>query len=90
MEFSTKAEKLQPGQDGALLYICEDACPCSKNSDNETAALLCGSLEEKQSFAETRVIENGKLKAVAVVRLKDLNRETLAKAAAETTPWAQK
>lgn len=90
MEFSTKAEKLQPGQDGALLYICEDACPCSKNSDNETAALLCGSLEEKQSFAETRVIENGKLKAVAVVRLKDLNRETLAKAAAEITPWAQK
>ncbi|OSI11607.1 leucyl aminopeptidase [Neisseria zoodegmatis] len=90
MEFSTKAEKLQPSQEGALLYICEDACPCSKNSDNETAALLCGTLEENQSFAETQIVENGSLKAIAVVRLNNLSRETVAKAAAEAASWAQK
>ena len=90
MKFSTKAEKLQPGQAGALLYICEDACPCSQNSDNATAALLCGGLEENQAFADTRTVENGSLKAVAVVRLNNLARETVAKAAAEAAAWAQK
>lgn len=90
MEFSTKAEKLQPDTAGALLYICEETCPCSENSDNETAALLCGSLEKDQAFAETKVSENGGLKAVAVVRLQDTKRETVAKAAAEAAAWAQK
>lgn len=90
MEFSTKAEKLQPSAAGALLYICEESCPCSENSNNETAALLCASLEEGQTFAETKVSENGRLKAVAVVRLKNTERETAAKAAAEAAAWAQK
>ncbi|MCS4532785.1 leucyl aminopeptidase [Neisseria montereyensis] len=90
MKFNTKAEKLQPNQSGALLYVCEDACPCSENSNNETAALLCGSLEEDQSFAETKVSVNGSLQAVAVVRLKEMKRDLIAKAAAEAAAWAQK
>ncbi|MFS6938741.1 leucyl aminopeptidase [Neisseria animaloris] len=90
MEFSIKAEKLQPNQAGALLYICEDACPCSKNSDNPVAALLCGALEEDQVFAETKTSEEGSLKAVAVVRLKDMQRDAVAKAASEAAAWAQK
>ncbi|QNT59690.2 cytosol aminopeptidase family catalytic domain protein [Neisseria musculi] len=90
VKFSTKAEKLQPDTAGALLYICEKACPCSENSDNETAALLCGSLEKGQTFAETKISEHGRLKAVAVVCLPDTGRETAAKAAAEAAAWAQK
>ncbi|WP_373741416.1 leucyl aminopeptidase [Neisseria sp.] len=89
MKFSIKAEKLQPAQAGALLYICLDSHPCSTHSDNETAALLCGALEEGQVFAETKTVAEGRLKAVAVVRMKDAARTTLAKAAAEAAQWAQ-
>ena len=89
MEFSTKAEKLQPSS-AAALYICSDACTCAQNHADETAALLCAALEEDQCFAETKTIENGKLQAVAVVRVKDEERATLEKAAKEAAAWAQK
>ncbi|OSI13227.1 leucyl aminopeptidase [Neisseria canis] len=90
MEFSTKAEKLQPNQSAAVLYICTEAQPCCQNGVEQTAALLCDSLEEGESFASAQTVENGKLRAVAVVRLKDLERKTLEKAAAEAAAWAQK
>ena len=90
MEFSTKAEKLQPNQTVAALYVCSEACPCSDNHVNEAVALLCASLEEGQSFAETKIIDNGVLRALAVVRVKDEERETLEKAAKEAAAWAQK
>ncbi|OSI13631.1 aminopeptidase, partial [Neisseria dumasiana] len=90
MEFSTKAEKLQPNQSAAVLYICTEAQPCCQNGVEQTAALLCASLEEGESFASAQTAENGNLRAVAVVRLKDLERKTLEKAAAEAAAWAQK
>lgn len=90
MEFSTKAEKLQPEHTGALLYVCSEECPCSSHSKHETAKLLCAALEEGQSFAETKVVHDGALQAVAVVRVKDEERATLAKAAQEAAAWAQK
>ncbi|HFC8517282.1 TPA: leucyl aminopeptidase [Neisseria weaveri] len=90
MEFSIKAEKLQPNQAGALLYVCTDACPCSENNNDETAALLCASLEEGQAFAETKIIEAGRLKSIGVVRMKDTQRATVEKAAKEAAAWAQK
>lgn len=90
MEFSTKAEKMQPNQAGACLYVCSDDSPCSKHGSDESAKLLCATLEEGQSFAETKVVHDGALKAVAVVRVKDEERATLAKAAQEAAVWAQK
>ena len=84
MEFSTKAEKLQPNLTNALLYICADKAPT-----NEAAALLFNSLEEGKSFIETKLLQDGALQSVAVSRLKDLNRETIEKAAADVTVWAQ-
>ena len=90
MEFSTKANKLQPNQAGALLYICTDACPCSEQSDNEYSRLLCASLEEGERFAAMQTLNNGALQALAVVRLSDVARTTLEKAATEAAAWAQK
>ena len=90
VEFSTKAEKLQPGSAGALLYVCSDACPCAQHSAHEAAQLLCAALEEGQSFACTQIVHQGGLQAVAVLRVKDEERATLEKAAKEAAAWAQK
>ncbi|MFV2029683.1 leucyl aminopeptidase [Neisseria sp. S1] len=90
MEFSTKVEKLQPQQTGALLYVCSDACPCAQSGSNETAKALCASLEEGQVFAEAKLPAGEGFQSLAVVRLKDEERATLDKAAAEAAAWAQK
>ncbi len=88
MEFSIKAGKLQPAQATAL-YVCTHACPCSADHADETVKLLCGGLEEKQSFAEAKTLQNGSLQAVAVLRLQDTARAAVEKAAAEAAKWAQ-
>ena len=88
MEFSIKAGKLQPAQ-AAALYVCTNACPCSADHADETVKLLCGGLEEKQSFAEAKTLQNGSLQAVAVLRLQDTARAAVEKAAAEAAKWAQ-
>ena len=88
MEFSIKAGKLQPAQ-AAALYVCTNACPCSTDHADETVKLLCGGLEEKQSFAEAKTLQNGSLQAVAVLRLQDTARAAVEKAAAEAAKWAQ-
>ena len=88
MEFSIKAGKLQPAQ-AAALYVCTNACPCSTDHADETVKLLCGGLEEKQSFAEAKTLQNGSLQAVAVLRLQDTTRAAVEKAAAEAAKWAQ-
>ena len=88
MEFSIKAGKLQPAQ-AAALYVCTHACPCSADHADETVKLLCGGLEEKQSFAEAKTLQNGSLQAVAVLRLQDTTRAAVEKAAAEAAKWAQ-
>ncbi|WP_416191114.1 leucyl aminopeptidase [Neisseria sp. CCUG12390] len=85
MEFSTKAEKLQPNQAGAALFVCTEEAQLS----NETALALFRSLEDGQSFAETKIPSADGLQAVAVVHLKDLERATFDKAAAEAAKWAQ-
>lgn len=90
MEFSTKAEKLQPAPDAAALYVCTNASTCCQNNAPAAAALLCDGLEQGESFAAAKTVENGKLQAVAVVRLADAERETVEKAAAEAAAWAQK
>ena len=86
VEFSTKAEKLQPSQTGALLYVCAGDAP----EGNETAALLYAALEEGQCFSATQTAQNGALKAVAVARVADVKCETLEKAAKEAAAWAAK
>ena len=88
MEFSIKAGKLQPAQ-AAALYVCTHACPCSADHADETVKLLCGGLEDKQSFAEAKTLQNGSLQAVAVLRLQDTARAAVEKAAAEAAKWAQ-
>jgi leucyl aminopeptidase len=88
VEFSIKAGKLQPAQ-AAALYVCTHACPCSADHADETVKLLCGGLEEKQSFAEAKTLQNGSLQAVAVLRLQDTARAAVEKAAAEAAKWAQ-
>ena len=88
MEFSIKAGKMQPAQ-AAALYVCTHACPCSADHADETVKLLCGGLEEKQSFAEAKTLQNGSLQAVAVLRLQDTARAAVEKAAAEAAKWAQ-
>ena len=88
MEFSIKAGKLQPAQ-AAALYVCTNACPCSADHADETVKLLCGGLEEKQSFAEAKTLQNGSLQAVAVLRLQDTARAAVEKAATEAAKWAQ-
>ena len=90
VEFSTKAEKLQPGSAGALLYVCSDTCPCAQHGAHESAKLLCAALGEGQSFADTQIARQGGLQAVAVLRVKDEERATLEKAAKEAAAWAQK
>lgn len=88
MEFNIKAEKLQPQQAAALLYVCTDDCACHTQNSFEPARLLCDQLEAGKSFAAARVVENGALKPVAVIRLSEWKRETLEKAAAEAAAWA--
>ncbi|WP_342345073.1 leucyl aminopeptidase [Uruburuella testudinis] len=90
MEFSTKAEKLQPHQTGALLYVCASEGPDTADGGNPTAALLYAALEQAQTFAAAQSADNGSLKAVAVVRLQDVQRETIEQAAKEAAAWAQK
>ena len=90
MEFSTKADKLQPNQEGSLLYICTDSCPCSDNSDNEMARVLCAQLTEGESFSSLQMLHNGSLQALAVVRLADTTFKTIEKAAIEASIWAEK
>lgn len=85
MEFSTKAGTLQPNQAIAALFICTEA----KQLSHETALALVNSLEEGQSFAETKIPTAEGLQAIALVRLNDLDRITLDKAAAEAAQWAQ-
>ena len=79
---------MQPAQ-AAALYVCTHACPCSADHADETVKLLCGGLEEKQSFAEAKTLQNGSLQAVAVLRLQDTARAAVEKAAAEAAKWAQ-
>lgn len=86
MEFSTKAEKLQPNQADATLFICTEEAQLH----NDTALALFRSLEEGQSFAETKIPSADGLQAVAVAYVKDLERATFDKAAAEAAKWAQK
>lgn len=88
MEFSIKAGKMQPAQ-AAVLYVCTEACPCSADHPDEAVKLLCGNLEEKQQFAESKVVENGRLHSLAVLRLQETGRAALEKAAAEAAKWIQ-
>lgn len=90
MEFSTKAEKLQLNQAGAQLFVCSKTNRCFDAESNETAALLCAQLEENQSFAESSIIENGRLKNIAVACISDAGIAALNKTAAEAAKWAQK
>ena len=90
MEFSTKAEKLQLHQNAATLYICNETGSSNQNDVHPAVALLFDSLEQDQCFAATKIIENGQLPAIAVVRMKDEERVTLEKAAKEVAAWAQK
>lgn len=90
MEFSTKADKLQPSEAGALLYVCTNACPCSSQNDDEIARVLCEQLAEDEAFAALQTLQNGSLRALAVVRLKDTTRSSIEKAATEAAIWAQK
>ena len=89
MEFSTKADKLQPSEAGALLYVCTDACPCSSQNDDEIARVLCEQLAEGETFAALQTLQNGSLRALAVVRLKDTTRSSIEKAATEAAAGAQ-
>ncbi|QEY23439.1 leucyl aminopeptidase [Neisseria animalis] len=85
MEFSTKAETLQPQPTGAQLFVCTETA----QPENDTARALCQSLEEGQQFAEAKIPTADGIQAAAVLRLKDLNRASLNKAAAEAAKWAQ-
>ncbi|MCF7520823.1 leucyl aminopeptidase [Neisseria sp. ZJ106] len=85
MEFSTKAEKLQLEQVQAALFIYRE----SEQPENETAQLIAASLEDGQNFAETKILIGGRLQPVAVCRLKNTERETLNRAAAEAAKWAK-
>lgn len=85
VEFSTKAEKLQPQPSGAALFICTD----STQLNDASALALVQAFEDGQSFTEAKVMTDQGLQAVAVVRLKDLERTTLNKAALEAAKWAQ-
>nr|WP_301286356.1 leucyl aminopeptidase [Neisseria perflava] len=76
---------MQPNQAAAQLFVCTEAAQIT----DKTAAALLGSLEEGQNFAETKLPVSDGLQAVAVLRLKDLERATLNKAAAEAAKWAQ-
>ena len=83
MQF-TLAAAAQP--EAAQLFVCTEA----GQLNDETAQLLCHSLEEKDSFAETKLPVSGSLKSIAVLRFADLATETLQKAAKEAAAWAQK
>ena len=72
--------------EAAQLFICTEAAQLH----DETAQLLCNSLEESDSFAETKLPVAGSLKNIAVLRFADLQTETLQKAAKEAAAWAQK
>ncbi|WP_274571162.1 leucyl aminopeptidase [Neisseria leonii] len=86
MEFSTKAEKLQPDSGRARLYFCTPDSPLN----DEAAKLLRASLKEGECFAAAQTVENGRLNGAAVACLADLDRKTVEKAAAEAAAWAQK
>lgn len=83
MQF-TLAAAAQP--EAAQLFVCTEA----GQLNDETARLLCHSLEEKDSFAEAKLPVSGSLKSIAVLRFADLATETLQKAAKEAAAWAQK
>lgn len=85
MEFSTKAETLQPNQASASLFVCTENTPPA----HAAARALFDALEEGQRFAEAKIPTESGLQAVAVVRLADVERATLDKAAAEAAKWAQ-
>ncbi|STZ75616.1 leucyl aminopeptidase [Bergeriella denitrificans] len=85
MEFSTKAETLQPNQAGALLFVFTEAAQLG----HETAQALARSLEEGQNFTDTKIPASDGLQAVAVLRLKDFDRAALNKAASDAAKWAQ-
>ena len=85
MEFSTKAGTLQPQQAGAQLFVCTKTAQLN----HPTALALLSSLEEGQTFADTKIPTDNGLQAVAVVRLEKTDRAALNKAAAEAAKWAQ-
>ena len=85
MEFSTKAGTLQPQQAGAQLFVCTETAQLN----HPTALALLSSLEEGQTFADTKIPTDNGLQAVAVVRLEKTDRAALNKAAAEAAKWAQ-
>lgn len=88
MKFNTKAEKLQPQNLSALLYVYGAKQEC--RAENETVRLLAASLEEGESFAAAQTVSDGVLRAVAVLRLNAPERAVIEKAAAEAAAWAQK
>ena len=85
MEFSTKAGTLQPQQAGAQLFVCTETAQLN----HPTALALLSSLEEGQTFADTKIPTDNGLQAVAVVRLEKTDRAALNKAAAEAAKWVQ-
>ena len=68
MQF-TLAAAAQP--EAAQLFVCTEA----GQLNDETAQLLCHSLEEKDSFAETKLPVSGSLKNIAVLRFADLQQD---------------
>lgn len=83
MQFSVSPKAAEPS---AQLFVCTE----STQLNDEYAALLFQSLEDGDSFAAAQIPVSGSLKAVALLRLADLETATLQKAAKEAAAWAQK
>lgn len=89
MQFSVRTECLEAGA-AARLYVCTDACPCSEQTADAAAALLCGELSDEERFASARVPAAGGFQDIAVLRFQDGTRPAMEKAAKQAAAWAQK
>ncbi len=90
MEFSIKAEKLQPQSQTAALFVCGSACRCQADDTGSLAAALCAGLEEGQAFAAGSECLDGVLRPLSVWCVADDARAAVQKTAAEAAAWAVK
>lgn len=84
MQFQLHPAALTPTHSGARLYLC------TNTPADPTAALLYTALSSDEPFATARIPANDSLAELAVLKLDNTERATLAKALSHALSWAQK
>ncbi|WP_239423231.1 leucyl aminopeptidase [Snodgrassella communis] len=86
MEFSIKAEQLQPQRNSSLLFVCT----ANSKHDNSVAGTLLSQLQQQQKdFITANTVEQDQVQSIAVVCIENEDYASIQKLAATAASWAK-